>query len=114
MVPLTVHRLREWPRLLAGGVVVAIVLFGLGLLVGTTVGSTHTTDVRTHTLTATVTVESPAQAAQIQADGSTIAALNSQLAASRQQLTRAEGALRAALRRARRQRTPTPHRKSRK
>lgn len=84
MVPLTVHRLREWPRLLASGLAAAIVLLGVGLLLGATVGATRTTLV--HTVTATLTRESPAQAAQLQADGTTIAALNGQLAVTRQQL----------------------------
>jgi len=94
MVSLTVHRLREWPRLLAGGIVVAIVLIGVGLLIGTTIGSTSTTEVRTQTVTSTVTVQSPAQAARLRADGVAIATLNRQLRTTHRRLNGADRALR--------------------
>lgn len=88
MVPLTVHRLREWPRLLASGLAAGIVLLGVGLLLGATVGATRTTLV--HTVTATLTRESPVQAAQLQADGATIATLNGRLTVARHRLTAVE------------------------
>jgi hypothetical protein len=100
MVPLTVSRLREWPRIVAGGVVLAVVLLACGLLIGATAGSSTTRVV--HTVTATVTQESPTQAAQIQADTSTIATLHTRLTATRHRLAKANRALRADRRKARR------------
>lgn len=99
MIPLTASRLREWPRIVAGIVVLSAVLLAVGLLLGGTTASSTTTVTRT--VTSTVTRESPAQAAQIQADTTTIATLTGKLAISRRRLARAEQALRVDRRRLR-------------
>jgi hypothetical protein len=112
MVPLTVSRLREWPRIVAGGVVLAVVLLACGLLIGATAGSSTTRVV--HTVTATVTRESPAQAAQIQADTTTIALLHKRLVATRQRLAKANRALRAERRKTRKGGSPKKRSPSRK
>lgn len=93
MVSLTIGRLHDWPRMLACGVALAAAVLTIGLLVGATAASSTTTLVRT--VTSTVTVESPAQAARIGADARTIRTLHRRLALSRRRLTRAERALAA-------------------
>jgi uncharacterized protein HemX len=92
---LTVSHLREWPRIVSGAVVLAAVLLLVGLLIGASAASSTTTVVRTHTMTTTLTQESPTQAAQIQADTNTIATLHGKLTRTRHRLARADRALRA-------------------
>lgn len=79
VVPVAARRVRQLPRLVVGAIVVAVVLFGIGLLIGGTLGSTHTTELRT--VTAIVKQESPVQAAQLRSASTTIAAQSTTIAA---------------------------------
>jgi hypothetical protein len=102
----TVSRLRDWPRIVAGAIVLGAVLLLVGLLIGAGAASSTTTLVRTRTLTTVLTQESPTQAAQIQTDSGTIAGLHARLASTRRRLARAERLLRAERRSYRKRRSP--------